>query len=126
MANIQKQRHKVTFKAVSGEENAVTPETTGSWSETYLPNILSKDEQKDIYNAAEFGLSNQVLPDKSLHYKGERCTGGKHIKIRLTGLAAGNATGDKRPLFEIGKSAKQRCFSGVKRLPCSYCSQNES
>ena len=37
-----KQRHNVTFKAVSGEENVVTPEMTASWSENYLPTILSK------------------------------------------------------------------------------------
>ena len=36
-----KQRHNVTFKAVSGEENAATPEMTASWSETYLPTIMS-------------------------------------------------------------------------------------
>ena len=57
--------------------------------ETYLPTILSKHELKDIYNADEFGL----FYDKSLHYKGERCSGGKRSKVRLTGLAAGNATG---------------------------------
>ena len=37
-----KQRQNVTFKAVSGEEKAVTPEMTASWSETYLSTILSK------------------------------------------------------------------------------------
>ena len=35
-----KQRHNVIFKAVLGEENAVTPEMTASWSETYLPAIV--------------------------------------------------------------------------------------
>ena len=121
-----KQRHNVTFKAVSGEGNAVTPEMTTSWSETYLSTILSKYELKDIYNADEFGLFYQVLPDKSLHYKGERCNGGKHSKVRLTGLAAGNATREKLPLFVIGKYAKPRCFSGVKSLPCLYRSQKNS
>ena len=37
-----KQRHNVIFKAVSEEENAVAPEMTASWSETYLSTILSK------------------------------------------------------------------------------------
>ena len=111
---------------MSGEGNAVTPEVTASWSETYLPTILSKYELKDIYNADEFGLFYQALPDKSLHYKGERCHGGKHSKVRLTGLAAGNATGEKLPLFVIGKYAKPRCFSGVKSLPCRYRSQKNS
>ena len=46
--------------------------------------------------------------------------------VRLTGLAAGNATGEKLPLFVIGKPAKPRCFSGVKSLPCRYRSQKNS
>ena len=46
-----KQGHNVTFKAVSGQEKAVTPEMTASWSETYFPTILSKYELKDISNA---------------------------------------------------------------------------
>ena len=99
---------------MSGEENAVTPEMRASWGETYLQTILSKYKMKDIYNADEFVLFYQILPDKFLHYKGEHCSGGKHSKVRLTGLAAGNATGEKLPLFAIGKSAKPRCFSGVK------------
>ena len=121
-----KQRHNVTFKTVSGEENSVTPEMTASWSETYLPTILARYELKDIYNADEFGLFYQALPDKSFHFKGNRCSGGKHSKIRFTGLAAGSATGEKLPLFVIGKSANPRCFNGVKNLPCRYRSQNKS
>ena len=111
---------------MSGEENAVAPEMTASWSNTYLPTILLKYELKDIYNADEFGLFYQALPDKSLHYKGKRCSGGKHIMVRLTGLAAGNATEEKLSLFVIRKSAKLRCFSGVKSLPCCYRRQKKS
>ena len=121
-----KQRHNATFKAVSVEENAVTTEMTASWSQTYLPTILSKYKLKDIYNANKFGLFYQPLPDKNLHYKGKRCSGGKHSKVILTGLAAGNATGEKMPLFVIGKSSKPCCFSGVKCLPCRYRSQKKS
>ena len=111
---------------MSEEENAVMPEMTASWSETYLSTILSKYELKDIYNANEFILFYQALPDKSLHCKDECCNGGKHSKVSPTGLAAGNATGEKLPLFEIRKSAKPRCFSGVKSLPCRYRSQKKS
>ena len=124
--NKWKERHNVTFKTLSGKENAVTPEMTASWSETYLPTILSKYELMDICNADELGLFYQALPDKSLHCKGEHCSGGKQSKVRLTGLAAGNATGEKLPLFVIGKSAKLLCFSGVKSLPCRYHSQKRS
>ena len=99
---------------------------TASWSETYLPTILSKYELKDFYNSDKFGLFYQALPDKSLHYKGKRCSVGKHSKVRFTGLVAANATGEKLPLFVVGKSAKPRCFSGVKSLPCRYRSQKKS
>ena len=71
----------------------------------------------------EFGLFYQALPDKSLQYKGERCSGSKQSKVRLTGLAAGNATGEKLSLFVIRKSTKPRCFSVVKSLLCRYHSQ---
>ena len=46
--------------------------------------------------------------------------------VRLTGVAAGNATGEQLPLFVIGRSVKPRCFSGVKGLPCRYRSQKKS
>ena len=78
---------------MSGEENAVTPV---SWSETNLTTILSKYKLRDIYNADEFGLFYQVLPNKFLNHKVERCSGG-HSKAKLTGLAAGNATGENYP-----------------------------
>ena len=61
-----------------------------------------------------------------MHFKNERCSGGKFSKVRLTGLAAARATGEKLPMFVIGKSAKPRCFKNVKNLPCRYCSQNMS
>ena len=91
-----------------------------------MPTILSKYKLKDIYNAVKFGLFYQALPDNSLHYKGEHCSGGKHSKVRLTELSAGNDTGEKLPLFVIGKSAKPRCFSSVKSLPCCYSSQKRT
>ena len=61
-----------------------------------------------------------------MHFKNEQCSGGKFSKVRLTGLAAANATGEKLPMFVIGKSAKPRCFKNVKNLPCRYRSQNKS
>ena len=64
-----KQRYNVTFKTVPGEENTVTPKMTASWSETYLPTILSKYKLKDNYNADKFDLFYQALPDKSLQEK---------------------------------------------------------
>ena len=61
-----------------------------------------------------------TTPNKTLHLKREKCSGGKHIKVRLSGLAAGNAYGERFQMFFIGKSVKPRCFKGVKTLPCRY------
>ena len=38
------------------------------------------------------------------------CAGGKHSKISLTGLAAGNAYGEKLQMFVIGKTNKPKCL----------------
>ena len=103
-----KGRHEISFKTVSGEAKSCTEEMTASWEESTLPTILSNYELADIYNADEFGLFYKALPDKSLQLKSEKCVGGKHSKVRLTRLAAGNAVGNKLRMFVIGKSKKPR------------------
>ena len=67
-----------------------------------------------------------MQPNKSLNLRSEACTGGKHSKFCLTGMAAANATGDKIPMFVIGKSKSPHCFKGVKHLTCRYRNQNKS
>ena len=99
---------------------------TVPWKETVLPTILSNYEPRNILNADEFGLFYQALPKKTLHLKGEKCSGGKNSKIRLTGLAAANMIGEKLPMFVIGKSQKPRCFKHIKSLPCRYRAQKKS
>ena len=121
-----KKRYSVSFKKISGEGNACTNEMTAPWAETTLPTMLSKYELNQIYNADEFGLFYRAQPEKSLHLKDERCVGGKHSKLRLTGLAVANAVGEKLPMFVIGKSKSPRCFKNIKHLPCRYRSQNKS
>ena len=116
----------MSFKNISGESKAVTEEMTAPWTETTLPTILSGYPLEKIFNADEFGLFYQCLPNNTLHLKGEKCSGGKHSKIRLTGLAAGNAYGERLPMFVIGKANKPRCFKGVRNLPCRYRAQRKS
>ena len=98
-----KSRHGVAFKAIAGEAQSCTLEMTASWKESTLPTLLSNYALRDILNADEFGLFYKALPDKSMHLKSEDCVGGKCSKVRLTGLAAANATGEKLPMFVIGK-----------------------
>ena len=99
---------------------------TASWDETTLPTIISNYKLEDIFNADEFGLFYQALPNKTLHLKSEKCVDVKHSKTRLTGMAAANAVAEKLTMFVIGKSARPRCFAGGRNLPCRYRSQKKS
>ena len=99
---------------------------TTPWLETTLPTILSRYPLENIFNGDEFGLFFQCLPSKTFHFKKDKCSGGKHSKVCLTGMAAGNAKGERLPMLVIGKSKNPRCFKGVKRVPCRYRAQQKS
>ncbi|XP_065667946.1 tigger transposable element-derived protein 4-like [Hydra vulgaris] len=99
---------------------------TASWNETTLPTLLLNYKLENIFNADEFGLFYQCLPNKTYHLSREKCFGGKNSKVRLTGIAAGSATGEKLPMFVIGKSKNPRCFKHIKQLPCTYKNQLKS
>ena len=119
-------RNNVSFKTVSGESKAVMSEMVAGWNAATLPTLLTNYGLENIYNADELGLFYQCLPDKSYQLKTEKCSGGKHSKIRITGLAAANAVGNKLPRFVIGKTKNPRCFKNIKKLPCRYRSQRKS
>ena len=72
------------------------PEMTVSQDESNLPTILAKYELKDIYKANEFGPFCQALPDSLCTPKVSVAvySGGKHSKVSLTRLAAGNPIGE--------------------------------
>ena len=89
---------------------------TVPWAETTLLIILSRISLENILNADKFGLFYQCLPNKTLQLKGGKCSGGKHSKVRLTGLAAGNAYGERLQMFVIGKSVTPRYFKDVNPL----------
>ena len=93
---------------------------TAPWNETTLPTLLSNYKLEVTFNADEFGLFYQCLPLKTYQLSGEKCSGGKNSKVRLTGMAAGSTTGEKLELFVIGKSKKPRHFKNIKQLPCRY------
>lgn len=76
---------------------------------------------EEIFNADEMGLFFRLTPDHSLKFKGEKCSGGKLSKERVTVLVAANMSGSiKRKLLVIAKSKMLRCFKNVKNLPVDY------
>ena len=116
-----KVRHDIKYRSVCGENAAVDKEVCEDWKDkTSLP-ILERYDPNNIYNADETGLYWRLLPDKTHAVSGEKCTGGKVSKERITILVCSNMTGsDKLPLLAIGKFKKPRCFQGVSYLPVDY------
>ena len=119
-------RHGTTFKYVSRESENITKELTAPWKETTLPTTLARYQLKDIFNADEFGLFYDTMRSKSLHFQGKRVSGGKHSKVRLTGMAASNVLVEKILMFLIGKSASPRCFNHVLNVPYRHRSQKKA
>ena len=92
------------MKTISGEGASVTTEMIVPCNETTLPILLSNYKLEDIFNADEFGFFYQCLPSKTYHLSGKKCSGGKNSKVRLRGMAAASATGEKLEIFVIVKS----------------------
>jgi hypothetical protein len=79
-------------------------ESVGSEYKPKLLELITPYEPKNIYIADETGLFLRPLPTKLLVLKGEKCTGAKMSKERLTVLLCGRN----------GKAAKPRRFKSLK------------
>ncbi|KAK3924936.1 Tigger transposable element-derived protein 6 [Frankliniella fusca] len=119
-----RKRNNVLFRTVSGESAEVDQATVRTWKTTILPPMIRGYAKKDVFNADEFGLFFNVLPDKSMVLSTEDCHGKKGSKARITVLLACNADGsEKLAPLTIGKSKQPRPFRTVRSLPCDYTSQ---
>lgn len=116
-----KVRHCLSFKTICGEAAAVDVDAVDDWKNSVLKEILSRFDASNVFNLDETGLFYRLLPDKTLSFKGEKCTSGKASKQRVTILLGANMSGNEKlkPLV-IGKSKKPRCFKNVKSLPVYY------
>ncbi|GBP11407.1 Tigger transposable element-derived protein 4 [Eumeta japonica] len=61
---------------------------TDNWLRTVLPKLTEGYTDSQIWNAVETGLFFKLTPDRTLKFKGEKCTGGKLSKDRITVLVA--------------------------------------
>jgi hypothetical protein len=111
--NSFKKRRNVVWNGLCGEPKDVDESVVSEYKPKLLE-FISPYDPKNIYNADETGLFFRALSTKSLVIKGEKCTGGKMSKERLTVLLCGNMVGEiKKPLM-IGKTAKPRCFKNLR------------
>jgi hypothetical protein len=86
-------RHNIVWNGVCGESEDVDESVVSEYNPTVLE-LIPPHEPKNIYNADETGLFFQALPTESLAVKGEKCTGAKMSKKKLTMLLCGNMVGE--------------------------------
>lgn len=86
-------RHNIVFGKISGESAAVAPGVVEDWLKNTWPSVSKGYSPDDIFNADEAGLFFKLLPNQTLRFKGEKCSGGKLAKDRLTVMVAANMTG---------------------------------
>jgi hypothetical protein len=116
-------RHGIKFKKAHGEKDSADVVGAAEWKSKKIPELLQKFCADDIYSADETGLFYHAVPDGSLCYKLVKLLGSKKAMDRISVLCCSNMSGtDKRKLLVIGKSAKPRCFKGLKMdsLPVEY------
>ena len=80
-------------------------------------------EKSNIWgNMDETGCFLKALPEKGFGRKGEKCSGGKKSKQRMTVAFFSNAEGETEKLVIIWKYENPRCFSRVEKssLPLKY------
>ena len=115
-----KARNNIAFRRMCGESFSETPEMTSDWLSQTLPSLLAEYKPNNIFNADETGLFWKYLPDKTMSFKGDTCSGGKRSKERITVMVCASMIGEKVPLLVIGKFKNPRCFKNVRSLPITY------
>lgn len=90
-----KKRYDISFRKICSEEKQVDPEVCTTWLDE-LPTLTTNYDTVENYNANEIALFFQVHTDRTMVFKGERCTGGKHSKERIPVLFARNLRGEHK------------------------------
>lgn len=122
-----RQRHNIVLGKISGEARSVPEHVVEDWVKTVWPSLRKDYADENIFNADETGLFFKMLPERTFKFKGEKLSGVKTSKERITVLVAANMTGSiKRKLLVIGKSKSPRCFKNVKSLPVNYEAQRKA
>lgn len=76
-----RQRHNIGFGKISSKSSAVNTEMCSNWLANVLLSLQAGYCDDEMYNADESGLLFKLGPDKTLRFKGEKCSGGKLSKL---------------------------------------------
>ncbi|XP_067947324.1 tigger transposable element-derived protein 6-like [Watersipora subatra] len=91
-----KKRRSIGSQIVVGESAAVNVGEVKKWKEEVLTPLLQRYTYNDIFHMDETGLFYKLMVDKTLHFKGEKCCGGKLSKERLTVALCANMSGTEK------------------------------
>ncbi|XP_065163398.1 tigger transposable element-derived protein 4-like [Atheta coriaria] len=121
-----KVRHNIVAGKIVGESSSVDQNSTTNWLISVWPNLRRQFSDDDIFNADETGLFYKLMPNETLKFIGENCSGGKLLEDRITVMVAANMSGtEKKKLLIIGKSQEPRCFRSVKS-PVDYANNHKA
>lgn len=84
-----KSRHSIIGTVMFDEAAFADKDCTAAGMSASLGSLLDY-AQSDIYNANGTGLFYEMLQQKTLDFKGQRCQRGKHSKKRTTVLLCAN------------------------------------
>ena len=121
-------RYGLTSQFTCGEASKVNESAANYWL-TLFEELKKKFSSRDIFNMDESGIFYNLLPNRTLSYKGEKCHGGTRSKERLTAVFVCNSDGsEKFPVWVIGKWENPRCLKDLdgKKLPCQYSHQKNA
>ncbi|KAF2368586.1 HTH CenpB-type DNA-binding domain [Trinorchestia longiramus] len=100
-----KKRHGITFKTVQGEDGAGNSQSFRERQQQVLLPLFGQFSLDDVFNLNESGLFWQLLLERTMTFRGKRCTGGKKSIQRITLLVGTNMNDSKKfPLLAIGNS----------------------
>lgn len=116
-----RKRHSIVPGKISREVPAIAGIVHDNWIENVWPEIRKRYEDKDIFNTVRTGIFFKMTPDKTMEFKGRKCSRGEMAKDRITLLLATNIIGTEKlkPII-IGSVKSTCCFKNVARLPVTY------
>ena len=79
-----------------------------------LPSLLGYDP-KEIFNMDETGYFFGQSENKTLFEKGEKCSGGKKVKLQMTVSLCSSVLGEKVKPLVIWRYANPHGFKGIKK-----------
>nr|XP_022912297.1 tigger transposable element-derived protein 6-like [Onthophagus taurus] len=116
------QRHNMVGLQMCGESAKVDENSVNLRLSNFIT-VKNSYAPRDVFNMDESGIFYNLMTNRTLHIKGERCHGGAKSKQRVTVVLCCNSDGsEKYKAWVIGKSRNPRCFKNVDKshLPCNY------